>query len=99
LQHLKILEAEECQLLDISFVASLTGLETLKLKMNGIKDLTPLAGLTKLKVLDISYNAVEDPLPLLKLANFKTMTLSYEPNPLSEEKKKLLSEALNKDSR
>ena len=58
---------------DLSALWSLTGLERLSLRHNGVSDLSPLAGLSQLRELDVGDNRIEDLSPLAGLAGLTAL--------------------------
>ena len=52
---------------DLTALGSLTGLERLSLRHNGVSDLSPLAALAQLRELDVGDNRIEDLRPLIAL--------------------------------
>ena len=58
---------------DLSALWSLTGLERLSLRHNGVSDLSPLAGLAQLRELDVGDNRIEDLSPLAGLAGLTAL--------------------------
>lgn len=64
---------------DLSPLASLTKLESLRLSLNPIRDLAPLSGMTKLDRLDLAHTEVRDLAPLKGLTNLTELLLDDTP--------------------
>ncbi len=64
---------------DLSGIANLTKLESLRLSLNPIRDLAPLSGMTKLDRLDLAHTEVRDLTPLKPLANLTELLLDDTP--------------------
>ena len=58
---------------DLTALWSLTGLERLSLRHNGVSDLSPLAALAQLRELDVGDNRIEDLSPLAGLAGLRAL--------------------------
>ena len=76
----------------ITLLAGMTKMVTLSLPENKITDLTPLVKLTNLTHLQLSSNQITDIAPLAGLTKLKTLYLAD--NPMPENQKKMLQEAL-----
>ncbi len=74
LTQLKALSLRETAI-DLSFLASLTQLDTLDLSSTGVSDVSPLASLTQLETLDLSSTGVSDVSPLASLTQLQTLNL------------------------
>ena len=75
LTQLKALSLRETAI-DLSFLASLTQLETLDLSSTGVSDVSPLASLTQLQTLNLGSTGVSDVSPLASLTQLETLDLS-----------------------
>jgi internalin A len=64
---------------DISALAGLTKLESLRLSLNPIEDLKPLSGMTKLDRVDLAHTQVRDLTPLKSLVDLKELLLDDTP--------------------
>jgi len=64
---------------DLSGIASLTKLESLRLSLNPIRDLQPLSGMTKLDRLDLAHTEVRDLTPLKTLTSLTELLLDDTP--------------------
>lgn len=67
------------QVEDISALATLTKLESLRLSLNPIRDLKPLAEMKKLDRLDLAHTEVRDLTPLKGLTNLTELLLDDTP--------------------
>ena len=73
---LKILEAPDSDISDLTGLEFATGLTSLNLSVNIISDITPLSGLTNLTSLNLSVNIISDITPLSGLTNLTSLNLS-----------------------
>ena len=74
--NLKKLSLEQNEdVTDLSYLSSLTGLESLNIMHTGAEDLTSLKGLTNLKELEIANPEISDLAPLSGLTNLKSLRL------------------------
>jgi internalin A len=64
---------------DLSGIASLTKLESLRLSLNPIRELEPLSGMTKLDRLDLAHTQVRDLTPLKSLTSLTELLLDDTP--------------------
>jgi len=64
---------------DLSGIANLTKLESLRLSLNPIRDLAPLSGMTKLDRLDLAHTEVRDLTPLKPLTSLTELLLDDTP--------------------
>ena len=64
---------------DLSAIATLTKLESLRLSLNPIRDLEPLSGMTKLDRLDLAHTEVRDLTPLKTLTSLTELLLDDTP--------------------
>lgn len=68
------------KLTDLTPIQSLTGLTSLRLSNNDIRDVAALSQLTQLTTLDLSWNyQLQDALPLKYLTNLRELNLYYLP--------------------
>ena len=76
LPKLKKLWLKDVNLYNVFFLASMTGLEELKLSSSLVIDISPLASLKGLKSLDLCGDRIEDITPLQNLVNLETLELT-----------------------
>ncbi len=68
-----------CDLLEITLLGKLSGLELLLLPQNSISDISSLRELSNLRLLDLSNNKVSDILPLTSLSSLAWLRLEKNP--------------------
>ena len=75
IDKLKIINAQNRDINDLTGLEKFTSLTTLKLYQNNITDISPLKGLTQLEYLDLNNNDISEIDPLAQLSQLKALLL------------------------
>jgi len=74
--QLKELNCRELGIVNLSGIGTFTGLETVRLSNNNIRDIEPLKPLSSLQVLYLDHNQVVDPVPLYDLMSLRVLDIN-----------------------
>ncbi|WP_161634959.1 leucine-rich repeat domain-containing protein [Leptolyngbya sp. Heron Island J] len=64
---------------DLTPIASLNQLQTLRLANAQLQDISPLTALTQLTTLDISYNQINSLAPIAQIPTIRSLNVAYNP--------------------